>query len=464
MKSFIRICVSFGVLLVMPNLLYAQEDGKNCKDHPLLSRMPDFYISSCQESDYDSHVFYDEKRNKYVIEGRKCMIYYKIKKGFKPAGVLKIRKNYINAINKIGGTVLKEGGYTYMKVVVDGKEIWIELKLSTTTTGDNYTLTVVEKTVMEQEVVADPKAMAEDISSTGHVAVYGIYFDHDSYQIKAESDQSLNAIAAMLKANGSLSVYIVGHTDMTGELEYNMNLSHNRAKAVADTLVKQHGIAADRLDAKGVGPLCPVSTNRTEEGKKLNRRVDLVEMKGSGKGQIKMKSAGVKEVANKPSGAFIALLEDAKVSWEEGMNIEAVDKLREAVLLVWDDVPLTVRNVRLVSDPDNYVMKNNNLYGKGEPIYITSQIYGHQLKKVSDSYHINITTDFLVMDDSGKVLGGQQNVFTFDHISPIPIIDFTFDFTYTLTDAPEGTYDIKTTVHDKNSGKSTEFTTEVKLN
>jgi len=146
------------------------------------------------------------------------------------------------------------------------------------------------------------------------------------------------------------------------------------------------------------------------------------------------------------------------------MNIEAVDKLREAVLLVWDDVPLTVRNVRLVSDPDNYVMKNNNLYGKGEPIYITSQIYGHQLKKVSDSYHINITTDFLVMDDSGKVLGGQQNVFTFDHISPIPIIDFTFDFTYTLTDAPEGTYDIKTTVHDKNSGKSTEFTTEVKLN
>jgi len=253
MKSFIRICVSFGVLLVMPNLLYAQEDGKNCKDHPLLSRMPDFYISSCQESDYDSHVFYDEN---------------KIKKGFKPAGVLKIRKNYINAINKIGGTVLKEGGYTYMKVVVDGKEIWIELKLSTTTTGDNYTLTVVEKTVMEQEVVADPKAMAEDISSTGHVAVYGIYFDHDSYQIKAESDQSLNAIAAMLKANGSLSVYIVGHTDMTGELEYNMNLSHNRAKAVADTLVKQHGIAADRLDAKGVGPLCPVSTNR-RKGKNL---------------------------------------------------------------------------------------------------------------------------------------------------------------------------------------------------
>jgi OmpA-OmpF porin, OOP family len=284
MKSLIKLCVTFGVLLVATNILSAQEDRKNCKDHPLLSRMPNFYISSCRESDYDSHVFYDDMRNKYAIEGRKCMIYYKIKEGFKPAGVVNIRKNYVNAIKKIGGTVLKEGGYTYMKVVKDGKETWIELKLSTTTTGDNYTLTIVEKTVMDQAVVADPEAMAKDISSTGHVAVYGIYFDHDSYNIKTESDVSLNAIAEMLKSNRSLNVFIVGHTDMTGAFEYNIELSHNRAKAVADTLTDKYGIAANRLEAKGVGPLCPVSTNRTEKGRRLNRRVELVEKGGSGTG------------------------------------------------------------------------------------------------------------------------------------------------------------------------------------
>jgi OOP family OmpA-OmpF porin len=82
----------------------------------------------------------------------------------------------------------------------------------------------------------------------------------------------------MLKANSSLKVYVIGHTDMTGELEYNMELSGKRAEAVVYALVDKYGIAADRLVAKGVGPLSPVSTNKTEEGRKLNRRVELVEM------------------------------------------------------------------------------------------------------------------------------------------------------------------------------------------
>jgi len=69
----------------------------------------------------------------------------------------------------------------------------------------------------------------------------------------------------------------VGHTDMTGTLAYNMDLSSKRAQAVVDVLARDYGIASDRLQAQGVGPLCPVSTNRTEEGRKLNRRVELVE-------------------------------------------------------------------------------------------------------------------------------------------------------------------------------------------
>ncbi|MDH5386669.1 MAG: OmpA family protein, partial [Candidatus Aminicenantes bacterium] len=109
--------------------------------------------------------------------------------------------------------------------------------------------------------------------------VYGIYFDLDSYTIKPESEPTLQAIADMLKANSSLKVYVVGHTDMTGKLDYNMELSLKRAGSAVDALVNTHGIAADRLKAQGVGPLCPVSTNSTEEGRKLNRRVELVEMK-----------------------------------------------------------------------------------------------------------------------------------------------------------------------------------------
>jgi len=81
-----------------------------------------------------------------------------------------------------------------------------------------------------------------------------------------------------LKQNSSLNVYIVGHTDMTGTLEHNMDLSQRRADSVVKELVNTYGISSSRLKALGVGPLCPVATNQNEEGRKLNRRVELVEM------------------------------------------------------------------------------------------------------------------------------------------------------------------------------------------
>ena len=56
-----------------------------------------------------------------------------------------------------------------------------------------------------------------------------------------------------------------------------MKLSKDRAAAVTKALETKHGIAASRLNAYGVGSLCPVATNRTDEGKAKNRRVELVE-------------------------------------------------------------------------------------------------------------------------------------------------------------------------------------------
>jgi len=140
-----------------------------------------------------------------------------------------------------------------------------------------------------------------------------------------------------------------------------------------------------------------------------------------------------------------------------GDRIEAVEYLKKAILSIWDDVPLTARNIRLVSDLKNYTSKKNNVYRKGETIYLTSQIFGHRLKKNGDSYQINITTDFLVLDETGKVLGGQNDVYKFDHTSPIPNTEFSLDLTYTLTGLPDGIYKIQTKVNDKNSAKSTAF-------
>jgi len=119
--------------------------------------------------------------------------------------------------------------------------------------------------------------MASDITAAGHVAVYGIYFDTDKAEIKPESAAALTEIAKLLNANAALTVLIVGHTDSAGTLEHNMQLSQARAASVVTALVAKHGIAASRLKAMGVGPAAPLASNRTEEGRAKNRRVDLVE-------------------------------------------------------------------------------------------------------------------------------------------------------------------------------------------
>jgi len=61
MKSVLRTCLGICALLVLVTVAYAQDDRIGSKDHPLLSRMNDFYITHYKELDYDSHEFYDEK-------------------------------------------------------------------------------------------------------------------------------------------------------------------------------------------------------------------------------------------------------------------------------------------------------------------------------------------------------------------------------------------------------------------
>jgi outer membrane protein OmpA-like peptidoglycan-associated protein len=129
---------------------------------------------------------------------------------------------------------------------------------------------------MKQEVEANAEAMGSDINSTGHVSIYGIYFDTGKSEIKPESDAAISEIAKLLKNNGALNLYVVGHTDNVGSFDSNMKLSKDRADAVVKALTGKHGIAAARLKPYGVASLAPVTSNDTEDGKAKNRRVELV--------------------------------------------------------------------------------------------------------------------------------------------------------------------------------------------
>ena len=171
--------IFIGLLLTVNSALSEEKDRTGCKDHPLLTRMNDFYITYCMENEYDSYDFYDEAGNKLAVEGRKWRIDYSLKKGSTPPGELKIQRNFINAVKEIGGKVLKERGknQAWMKVEKGGKETWINIR--TAGNGERYYLNIVEKTTMAQEVVADAQTLAQDIRTTGHASIYGIYFDFD---------------------------------------------------------------------------------------------------------------------------------------------------------------------------------------------------------------------------------------------------------------------------------------------
>ena len=274
MRKAIRAVLTALLLSLLPAVgALAQQDKAGSKDHPLFSRMPGFYIAVYEESDFNAHTFWDENRNQINVEGHYFQIGYEPQEGANQPSPLQIHRNYENAIRKIGGTVLfSNDEYSFMRLVKDGKEVWVEV----TAYGPKPNLVIVEKQAMTQDVVANADVFSKEIRSTGHTAVYGIYFDTGKSVIKPESEAALGQIAELLKGDPTLKVHVVGHTDSVGGLEANMKLSQDRANAVVQSLASKHGIAVARLKAGGVGPLAPVASNDSDEGRAKNRRVELV--------------------------------------------------------------------------------------------------------------------------------------------------------------------------------------------
>ena len=101
-----------------------------------------------------------------------------------------------------------------------------------------------------------------------------VLFDLNKANIKKEAEAVLGTVADFLKDNAQYKIEIQGHTDSTGTLAWNMKLSQMRADSVKAFLV-DHGVGADRLTTKGLGPNEPLASNETVAGRRLNRRVDF---------------------------------------------------------------------------------------------------------------------------------------------------------------------------------------------
>jgi photosystem I P700 chlorophyll a apoprotein A2 len=108
-----------------------------------------------------------------------------------------------------------------------------------------------------------------------------VLFDFDKADLKPAAVDSLSKVAAVLKGMPAAPATVDGHTDGKGNADYNQKLSERRANSVKDWLVKQGGIPAARLTARGFGMTHPIAPNTRPdgsddpEGRQQNRRVEI---------------------------------------------------------------------------------------------------------------------------------------------------------------------------------------------
>jgi OOP family OmpA-OmpF porin len=310
-------------LLTSPLPAAAQsEDLPGSADHPIVSRYAGSVIDGYEVHDFSDYdlplgaAIKDDAGNrvpseKESLEGRVTRILYRGPEG---RSTLEMIRNYRSALEGAGFEVrfscsedecgrlfpwVLYHGDSQMKTRQQGgfdhaKELrYLNARKSTSRGLVNVSVMVafepiftkrpvtllelVESEAMETGMVTvDAEAMGKGIDATGHIALYGIYFDTGSDRIRPESGPTLDEVARLLVVRPSLSLLVVGHTDAQGGYDYNLDLSERRAEAVVRALVDDRGIAAGRLRAAGVGFLAPVATNDTDAGRAKNRRVVLV--------------------------------------------------------------------------------------------------------------------------------------------------------------------------------------------
>ena len=274
-----QLFVLFLAICFQQQVFAQAEDAENCRDHPLFNRMPNFRLHQCQENFAALEVILDaEKREEH--EGNRTHLRYLFnnqENTIKPPSWLQIRRNYENAITKVGGKkIFSDGSYATYKLTRDGKETWVLLQL---TSGedlavDEFWLDILEKEPMKQDIEAS--AMFKEINEKGSVALY-INFETGKSAIKPESLSIVDKMVEMLKGAPDLKVSIEGHTDNTGTAAANQTLSEQRAAALVKALTDK-GIDKTRLRSKGWGQTKPVAENTTNEGKAKNRRVEIVKI------------------------------------------------------------------------------------------------------------------------------------------------------------------------------------------
>jgi outer membrane protein OmpA-like peptidoglycan-associated protein len=316
--------------------LPAADTFPGAKDHPLLSRYAGSRLVGWLTKAYDEtdlvagpYKDNDAKAPKFAklvhVEGRITRIAY----NYAPdRSSLEVMRNYRNGMQAAGMSVLfscdkdtcsDRGGWNFGREMLDrklddsaiafkpdlnpsapfnygsgeprytlasstradGKVTYAAVYVVPPADGQNggVLVEIVEPEAMEGGKVAvnlNAEQMGKGLAAEGRIALYGLYFDTDRSELRADSKPTLDEMAKLLRQDPKLGVYIVGHTDNQGAYAHNLELSQKRAEAVVAALVAGYKVDPKRLIPKGVASVAPVASNDAEPGRAKNRRVELV--------------------------------------------------------------------------------------------------------------------------------------------------------------------------------------------
>jgi len=276
-----RMFAALGLCLsaALPAAAQTQADVEGSRDYQGLSRVPGFYISVYEESKVGAFDFRVADDGYKRVVGHSYSITYALKDAARSPGASDVGRSFADAIAARRGTALVESigsisGSATANWTADGLPIWAQVQVNNS--GATYTLNIVEEQAMLQNVELTAMELGQKLDERGAVAVHGIEFEAGTSVIKPESEAVLAQIAELLGSNEELKVEIQAYTDNVGDKTANVMLSKSRAIAVKEYLVTIHQATPAQMTTAGLGDAKPVGDNATEEGRTLNRRIELV--------------------------------------------------------------------------------------------------------------------------------------------------------------------------------------------
>lgn len=255
--------ISIAIISFCCGLFIHAQDLPGSSDHPLFPRMKGFKLLEYEVREPATHKFYDESANEIIISGRMLFYYYESDADL---SVAKILSAFTTRAKELGARICPhDGDKLCMIIQQDDLEVYADLSAA----DFYYTLRIMEKAEINSEVTSD--GILKDLAEKGEAVLY-LRFNYRGSEIQSYSAPAIVALAEALKAEASLKVEIVGHTDSEGREYDNILVSVDRANAVALELI-QKGISRDRLTISGMGSAMPVASNETTAGRAQNRRI-----------------------------------------------------------------------------------------------------------------------------------------------------------------------------------------------